>query len=298
VPDVIAEETMTAAEDHDSYYARADEGRAKELAATASPFTIEVRFIGGLSETQRAAFRTAADRWARVIVGDLPDVEVDGEIIDDVLILAQGKAIDGVGKILGQAGPTRLRSSQAGTAALLPAKGRMTFDSADLARMEEEGTLVDVIIHEMGHVLGIGTIWQDAGLIEGAGTANPVFIGEQAAREYSALRGGETASVPVENTGGPGTADGHWRESVFRNELMTGFVSTAGNPLSRLTVASLADLGYQVDLDAADPYELPDLLAVAESGELVPHTAPVDDGVMLPFIPVELPAVALREERP
>jgi glutamine synthetase len=28
------------------------------------------------------------------------------------------------------------------------------------------------------------------------------------------------AGVPVENSGGPGTRDGHWRESVFSNELM------------------------------------------------------------------------------
>src|SRR5262249_25883919 len=39
-----------------SYEARADAVRAKELAATASPFTIEVRFLGGLNATQRRAF--------------------------------------------------------------------------------------------------------------------------------------------------------------------------------------------------------------------------------------------------
>ena len=277
-----------------SYHARADRKRAKVLAATDSPFTIEVRFVGGLTETQQAAFRTAADRWATVIVGDLPDILVDGELVDDVLILAQGKAIDGVGKILGQAGPSRLRPSGIGPGSLLPAKGRMTFDSADLASMEQKGTLIDVITHEMGHVLGIGTIWQDNDLLEGAGTQNPLFIGEKAMAEYGELRGGGgPRKVPVENTGGPGTADGHWRESIFRNELMTGFVSTPGNPLSRMTVASLADLGYTVDLDAADSYELPDLFAIAEAGELVSHIAPIDDGIMLPMIPLVLPKESL-----
>jgi Leishmanolysin len=276
-----------------SYRARADRDRAKALAATDSPFTIEVRFLGGLTATQQAAFRTAADRWATVIVGDLPDVLVDGELVDDVLILAQGKAIDGVGKILGQAGPSRLRPSGIGAGSLLPAKGRMTFDSADLESMEQKGTLIDVITHEMGHVLGIGTIWQDSGLLEGAGTQNPLFTGEAAMEEYGQLRGSGPRPVPVENTGGPGTADGHWRESVFRNELMTGFVSTPGNPLSRMTVASLADLGYQVDLDAADSYELPDLFALAEAGELVSHVAPIDDGIMLPIIPLVLPKESL-----
>jgi hypothetical protein len=99
--------------------------------------------------------------------------------------------------------------------------------------------------------------------------------------------------VPVENTGGPGTREGHWRETVFRNELMSGFIAQPGNPLSRLTVASLADLGYQTDLDAAEPYVLPNLLALAEDGSLVEHAAPIDDGIVLPVIPVVLPSDSL-----
>src|SRR6266704_3515867 len=74
------------------YLAKADAVRARALAATDSPFTIEIRFVGGLTDTQQAAFARAGDRWAHVIVGDLPDIEVDGELIDDVLILAQGQA--------------------------------------------------------------------------------------------------------------------------------------------------------------------------------------------------------------
>src|SRR5262245_34267378 len=158
---------------HKSYQARADAKRAKALAATTSPFTIEVRFIGGLSSTQQAAFTAAADRWTRMIVGDLPSVVVDGEVVDDVLILAQGSAIDGPGEILGQAGPTHLRPRNAGKAAFIPAKGTMQFDTADLAEMDADGTLNDVITHEMGHVLGIGTIWSHKSLLRRARTRNP-----------------------------------------------------------------------------------------------------------------------------
>src|SRR4051794_6205534 len=64
-----------------------------------------------------------------------------------------------------------------------------------------------------------------------------------AKQEYGRLRGIGPTPVPVENTGGPGTRDSHWREAVFGNELMTGFVGPAGNPLSRTTVGSLQDLG-------------------------------------------------------
>jgi hypothetical protein len=51
----------------------------------------------------------------------------------------------------------------------------------------------------------------------------------------------------------------------------------------------MQDLGYKVDLDAAEPYSLPNLMALAEEGALTPHVAPVDFGVMLPNIPTELP---------
>jgi hypothetical protein len=281
--------------DWEVYKARANAKQARSLAATASPYVIEVRFVGGLSARQRRAFTKAADRWTRVIVGDLPAVRVDGETIDDVVIMAQGVEIDGPGKILGQAGPTHVRPRTAGAASLLPVKGIMSFDSADLSRMETDGTLEDVITHEMGHVLGIGTIWPMKGLLRGAGTSNPTFIGARAQREYQVLRGASRPRrVPVENTGGPGTAGGHWRETVFRNELMSGFISRPGNPMSRITVASLADLGYQVDIDAAEPYELPNLFDLAERGMLVRRDAPADLSIVLPSIPIVLPESSLR----
>ncbi len=174
----------------------------------------------------------------------------------------------------------------------------MSFDTADLAKMGTDGTLNDVITHEMGHVLGIGTLWDRKGLLKNAGRQNPTFTGSGAMQEYKVLRAtGRSKRVPVENTGGPGTRDGHWREVVFRNELMSGFISTPGNPLSRVTVASLGDLGYQVDLDAGEPYALPNLMALAEAGSLVAHEAPIDSGTVLPVIPVELPADSLQKRK-
>ncbi|MFC4949359.1 leishmanolysin-related zinc metalloendopeptidase [Pseudonocardia sp. GCM10023141] len=275
----------------DSYLAVADARRAAVLAATDSPFTIEVRFQGGLTERQQAAFTAAADRWARVIVGDLPPVQIGSETIDDVRILAEGATVDGPGKVLGQAGPTHLRPAAAGVAAMLPAQGSMTFDTADLAAMEADGTLDDVITHEMGHVLGIGTIWDRKDVLVGAGTADPTFTGAGAMAEYATLTGKAAVAVPVENIGGPGTAGGHWRESVFGNELMSGFIAAPGNPLSRVTTASLADLGYQVDLAAAEPYTLPVPAPVGSGSVRSGHGGL---GRMLPREPVVLPAGSLR----
>ena len=135
--------------------------------------------------------------------------------------------------------PARRTSDQKARApaALLPAKGIMTFDTDDLKKMQTDGTLNDVITHEMGHVLGIGTIWPLKKLLKGEGTDNPTFSGKAAMAAYKELRGASRAvRVPVENTGGPGTAGGHWRETVFRNELMSGFIAAPGNPMSSVTV--------------------------------------------------------------
>ena len=264
---------------------------AKKLgtAAATSAYKIEVRFLGGLTTAQKNAFKSAADRWTKVIVGDLPSVQVDGEVVDDLLILAQGVAIDGPGGILGQAGPTHLRPASAGVSAFLPVKGIMSFDTADLAKMQQNGTLKDVITHEMGHVIGIGTVWKLKGKLKGAGTANPRFTGAAGKAEFGKLKAAGPAEVPVENTGGAGTRDGHWRESVFRTELMSGFIAAPNNPLSRMTVASLKDLGYTVDLTQAEAYVLPNLFAVAAAGVGSSHDSPH----ALPVVPIKLPDSSL-----
>ena len=115
----------------------------------------------------------------------------------------------------------------------------MSFDTADLADMEAAGTLNDVITHEMGHVLGIGTIWTRKRLLRGGGGNNPTFTGTVAKAEFGILRGSGPVAVPVENTGGPGTAGGHWRETVFRNELMSGFISVSYTHLTLPTIYSV-----------------------------------------------------------
>jgi hypothetical protein len=292
--------TSTSTAGFEQYLVVADASAAKKAGA-ARPFGITVRFLGGLTAAQKKAFQRAADRWSTVIVGDLPPVTIAGEVIDDVLIEASGVKIDGPGKILGQAGPTHLRPKGAGAAAFLPAKGTMQFDSADLKAMESDGSLGDVITHEMGHVLGIGTIWDRKGLLKGAGGANPTFVGKRAQKAFGELSkaagldpSGKAKPVPVENTGGVGTADSHWRESVFKKELMTGFVADAKNPLSKLTVAGLGDLGYQVDMSAAEPYTLPNLMSMAVEGTLASPAVSIEDARVLPVIPTVLPDASLQ----
>lgn len=237
-------------------------------APSADEYAVDVRLNGTMTPSQTAAFTDAAARWAEVIRTGLPSVTVNvaagacgsggpafSGSVDDLTIDAIVTPIDGVGGTLGSAGPCIVRTTGG-----LPAYGVMRFDSADLVGMEADGVLDDVILHEMGHIMGVGTRWSAFSLLNGSGTSNPTFTGIVARGPWNALDGG-TTPVPVEGTGGSGTANAHWRESTFNNELMTGWVDNGSNPLSEITVGSLADLGYGVDLGAADPYGLPGLLA-------------------------------------
>src|SRR5262245_48627593 len=150
----------------------------------------------------------------------------------------------------------------------------MQFDTADLAQLEANGGLYYTVLHEMGHVLGIGTIWQQRGLVSGAGTSNPLFTGANAVAAYNSVFGTAVTGVPLENSGGAGTRDSHWRESVFGNEVMTGYLNNGVNPLSRVTIASLADLGYQVNMAAADAYTPPGGVALLAPGSGATSGAP------------------------
>jgi hypothetical protein len=246
-----------------------------------SGFNIEVRFIGEVTASQRRAFAEAEARWETLVTGDLPDVQVTSQpgecgpesviddMVDDLLILVSLEDIDGQGEVLGSAGPCFVRD-----ASNTPVLGAIRFDTADVSEIEAGGLLPQVVVHEMAHVLGYGIggtvdglpiLWDrflvDPSLTPGGevteGT-DPHFMGPQAVAAFD-QSGGSTYSggkVPVEDKGGPGTADSHWRESVFGTELMTGFINTGQNPLSRVSVASLADLGYEVNLAAADEFSL------------------------------------------
>jgi hypothetical protein len=248
-------------------------------------YNIEVRFYGPpMSDVQRALFTNAAARLSAIVTGDVADIAVAGlnlaaecgiaglptlsETIDDLVIYASVRDIDGARGILAQAGPCAFRAAPGYHSAV----GVMEFDAADLALMAQQGTLQDVITHEMLHVLGIGTLWSAKSLLEGRGTFYVAYTGIAGTR--ACAEAGAPAicatNVPVENNGGPGTRDSHWREVTFRNELMTGFTNVGGMPLSQITVGSLGDMGYLVNPFAADPYSVPTLPAansVAPEGD-------------------------------
>ncbi|MFQ5678369.1 MAG: leishmanolysin-related zinc metalloendopeptidase [Gemmatimonadota bacterium] len=237
-------------------------------------FDIDLRFTPGSNPTQAQmdAFTAAEARWEGLMTNGIVDTPVNApagscgpdspeinETVDDLVILVTLGPIDGPGGTLGFAGPCQISSFD-----FLPRLGLMRFDTDDLLGLEIGGNLDVVILHEMGHVLGIGVLWNLFGLLGEPslqGGQDPFFSGPLTLVAFDMVGGANHVGnkVPVENTGGPGTADAHWRESVFDDELMTGFVERAGfpNPLSKVSIASLIDVGYEADQNRADPYFLP-----------------------------------------
>lgn len=257
-----------------------------QVPLAASQFNLDIENIGpAFSGPVQDAFTAAETYWESAIIGDLTDFQYQtrttgicgagtatfsNRAVDDIVILARIDSIDGRGAVLGSAGPCSIRSG--GPSNLLTIVGIMSFDSADVAGLIASGQLRDVIRHEMGHVLGIGTLWQDAGCLQdrsdASNTQDTHFNCAQALSAFQTI-GGENYStsrpVPVENcfqgvpaSCGGGTRNGHWREFTFRTELMTGYLQGGvPNPNSVLTVASLGDLGYTVNLGVSEPYVVP-----------------------------------------
>ena len=244
-------------------------------------FNIELVYLdNGLSSAQKNLMAKAARRWEQVIIGDLPDIsyrrypynEWDdflqariqvSDTVDDVRIFVRvrpmarqtttGSPTAGIGFSF------QIRASDS-----LPILSAVLLNSDLLDEMEDEGLLEKLMLHELGHCLGVGISWDHFGLLYNSSrqnhTADTYFAGFQARRAFDQLGGRsyQGRKVPVQQGGD----DVHWRTSVFGDELMTlDWTWPYHAPLSRITVASLDDIGYEVNLDAADAYRVPSAAA-------------------------------------
>jgi hypothetical protein len=272
-------------------------------ATVATNYNLEVRFFGPpVNSIVSGVFMYAAARIKAAITGDVIDVaaettprdlssNTDGcgmaglptafsENIDDIIIFATVSPIDGPNNILGSAYPCFIRDPAPDQQTLI---GIMQFDSDDMESMILRGNFTDVITHEMLHVVGIGTLWDEYHLREGATTTATRYTGALGVGGCVAVGGATVCpgSIPLEQTGGSGTRDSHWSEAVFFNELMTGFVNVRSqvptgllNPLSLMSLQSLADMRYVVNQKAADPYAVPNPASGSILGQLNVGTPP------------------------
>ncbi|MCW1924908.1 leishmanolysin [Luteolibacter arcticus] len=251
------------------------------LAVPARAVTLlNLTYDGAITGAQRQQFDDAAAFWNSTITGyDLIHNSAGQVQPHSLTINVSVPEIDGVGGILGSAGPetaTYYDNNPVGAPTLAlfyTASGSMEFDAADVDDMIGSNTFFGVVLHEMAHVLGIGTLWTYNTNLAGPGTHNLYTVGSGQYFGANALSAWQTefgqagaTFVPVELGGGPGTAEGHWNEvnggggatgfvsnltgSDFSNELMTGWA--AGEFfLSKVTLGGLDDLGYVVDYSKA-----------------------------------------------
>jgi FG-GAP-like repeat len=124
--------------------------------------------------------------------------------------------------------------------------------------------LRSIIIHELAHALGFGTIWEPITFPTLGRSIGRSYINRTsqtyngntyAGYAYGDLLGqfGTGLAVPIDEV------FAHWSESVFDAELMTTFAELRGEamPVSALTLSSLRDLGWRVNYGAAQAYSLP-----------------------------------------
>jgi hypothetical protein len=278
-----------------------------------SEFVLELRWLGTApTGATLGSFESAATIIRSTIVGPLNGVSIPNSFdnvsqcdasltgfpdvprdpIPGLVIYIRVQAIDGVGGTLGSAGPCLVRGASQNN---IPALGVMRLDEADVASLQNSGRLQTVVLHEMMHVLGFGTIWTDNAVLDTTNAVDARFLGSRARAACADVHNGGAncaTTVPVHSADGAGSRFSHWRESLFTNELMTPFLTAGATPMSAMTIQSLADLGYVVSTTTAQPFTVtgsflqsallagePELIfgepmrpryQITESGELVP----------------------------
>jgi hypothetical protein len=281
-----------------------------------SEFVLELRWLGTApTGATLASFEAAATTIRSSIVGPLNGVSIPNSFnnvsqcdasltgfpdisrdpIPGLVIYIRVQPIDGVNGTLGSAGPCLVRGAAQNN---LPALGVMRLDEADVANLQTAGRLQTVVLHEMLHVLGFGTIWTDNAVIDTSNTADARFLGSRARTACAEVHSGGancSTTVPVHSADGVGSKFSHWRESLFTNELMTPFLTAGSTPMSAMTIQSLADLGYVVSTTPAQPFTvsgsflraalMADESAIVMAEPTRPRYQVTDRGELVPYRP-------------
>jgi hypothetical protein len=219
----------------------------------AAQFQINVIYDSTVTPQQQSIFELAAQTWESHILGYQPGITITGLTIN----ASTPNLIDPPGQdILGLANATAW-VNQGGFR--LSTAGFMQFDSENVTQLINQGYFDEVVIHEMGHVLGIGINWISNGVyVNGSGR----YTGQYGLAAYNAEYGQTGSWIPVELSGGASTANKHWNEvdngaaltgihnaqgRDLTHELMTGWLNIGQPPyIANFTIQSLRDIGFRV----------------------------------------------------
>jgi len=251
------EVVVTATDDEDATVAD-----TVAVSVSEEGFSLWIRYTDDVPEKVKGHVSRAGRRWEDILSGtELPNQVAPeratclrinmsrlGEI-DDHLIMVHTQDVDGEGGVLAFATYCYVRNSD-GTIFI----SATVIDSSDTDRLIERDQLFEVVFHEMGHGLGFHPgYWDSRGMLNRGG--DPYFRGENARKAFDAAGGDDYDGnkVPVQRA-----VFAHWRESVFGPEIMSPAINAnVRNPISNITIQSMADLGYVVDPSEADEFDLP-----------------------------------------
>lgn len=224
------------------------------------PFNVYINYLSNLGDADKMIIQSAIDKWKSIIL-----IKTSSNIFDLNINVSYISNSPGV---LAAARVDSVNSSG------FPISGSLYINSdnweSQKSFIKEDGNsqAYYTILHELGHILGIGTLWSHL-------ISDNFYVGENGVREYrNLLHQPNLTGIPIEDDGGDGTAGGHFEEgSEFTTsdnnrydnghfhtgldrELMTGWAEsdTGVEPLSRISVGILQDLGFVVDYTKADPY--------------------------------------------
>ena len=243
-------------------------------------FDIDIVYESTPTIAQAEIIEEAVAKWESVIVGDLPEFRFFDDVTLDncgpePLTIERGESVDDVQIRVQLIDTDRFVYTQTicyyRRAISLPIISAIGIDFARIASLSaSREDAVNFAAAAIGQALGkhawmydeIHELVRNRSAESRGGTpgADSHFVGPKAIAAFdaaggTAYRGGK---VPLKNDGMYGT-DAHWRESVFGRELLSSiYVTGETHPLSAITVQSFADLGYVVNVEAADSYTLPE----------------------------------------
>ena len=237
-------------------------------------YDIDIVFMDDfLTDRQKGLVRRAADRWEQIIVGDVPAQSFTGQVklnnrftlegtIDDIRIFVSVRELDHINGNIGA-----VAYNLAG--GWPPYAGYIDLDPDGINDFQRstigEDILYKVILHEMGHCVGIyaSKLRNFAIEYENFGW---FFAGEKATAVFARIVGFDIPGVPLYSSNVRASNMSHWRDEVVGDELMiAGWFRPNRAPLSVITIAALEDLGYSVDYRMADDYYLPGSTSAAKS---------------------------------
>ena len=243
----------------------------------AEDFALELVMVDEGTASQNGIITQVAERYESMIGLGSSDLslssaaevcapgmpELASEPVDDIKVYVMIGPLDGAGNAVAMSGACYVRPGANGWAGM-PALGAIVLDEADVAQLESDGVLEAVVTREMARALGFGSFaWNAHGFLQ-----NPSLPEEPDADTHMNAplvvaafnaAGGEGyagAKVPLENGAMEGISDVYWRASVFGDEVMTPYVTGDSQPLSRITLEALYEVGYELDVTMADPFTL------------------------------------------